>query len=367
MRACSKHLKKGGVYLLFFACLVNHPAFGNNHPSYFIQSFSESYSEIAPIKQTLNNLKGPEISKGEVIYSRNHFEMGRNIFLPTYGLSIAFISRRNYFLNFTHDTARFIYKQENDLDTGKNDTYDIHLTANNLTANGLRIGLFSSVKNTFKYSIGLSLLRGTNMTTGSLQGYVDSRNERIDGQLVLNYQFTDDVFFGRESSTALGYGFALDTTLEWHCLSRLTLTLEAEDLVSFLEWHNQHDTQATASTDTTQQTAAGGRIINPVLSWQETHQRTQQHLPVNVNISQAYALTPYDTLVLAQKIKEDFVSYSFGYERIIATTHWGVHYDWVTQGLSLAVSKDRYSLELGLDHLNYAEAQTANLSFTVEI
>lgn len=326
----------------------------------FVDTHSMSFSEIAPIKQLVENLEGPMIDSGEIAFSTNQITYGQwfNIRPLKAEIALAFFNRVDYALNFTPDTAYIIYADENNIPLDANRSKNVFLHANHIEGHGVSFIYNGKQIENFEYSFGFSYLYASKMIYGKLQGDITTLDADTQGDLLLDYHYSEDVFFDRKSESMSSQGYTVDLSAVWNPTYRFEVAFFAKDLVSKIPWSNQQQTIATATSDRLQQTSQGDASVRAALSWQETNSLVTQKLPKQFTLNGRYALSRFDSIVTNQFVYDGYDFHRIGYRRKFwSDSHFSTYYDIGTEAVSVEVKLPYIAFGLISDSLDLDKAK----------
>lgn len=344
---------------------------GENVPSFLIESYS--YSEIAPIKQVLGDLKGPNVRDGNIAFTTNLIEFGVSTKFDNGkgGFTYALFSRYDYSLTFTSDTAKLIYAEKNDVELEENQHFDIDLTANHLRASGIKIGYLGDVSSDFSFQINVSYLYANALTDGRLWGDVDTGDEldgSVSGGLFLDYLYSDDALFNREPSGIKGQGYSVDVKLLWDYSSKLHFEVDLKDVSSRIYWRDQHHTTAIASPDTIRYDDSGRLNVRPALTWIEREKNHQQHLPRQIYLLSRYQLSGGGAVEYVRYIYDGEAFDRVGIRRQIAdNVMLSSFYDTDTKAFNLGVKTQYFHVAITSDSFKLKKAFSFGFTFGVYV
>ena len=195
-------MKKGLLAFIFFSSAV--VAGEPERDSVYLTLSSISYSEPAPIDQMINNLEGAPVDNGDFAFTHNQIEVG----FKKGNWLLAYFHRYDYFLEFNSDTAELAYLDRNDLSIPTSRNFDVYLRANHIRSKGFAVGyeddFFSDSLNA---SIRLNYLTSDEFTDGYLAGTVTTLSDGYQGDLILDYQYSEDTLLERPEEDVEGERF----------------------------------------------------------------------------------------------------------------------------------------------------------------
>ena len=212
-------------------------------PYLTVESFS--YSEPFSIKDTFDGWEG-DFSRGERQWTWNWLEAG--VRYDKWGIGV--LTRYDYDLRFTKDTAEAIglINNKEDLPVGR--TFDVELEANVINADAIRLSYRDQAFGV-NYEIGVSYLYADYMMDGDLAGQLTPTAENdYEYRADVLYQYTEDILFDRPlSEDATGHGFALDLSFRGQLSPELSYYLEMRDLFARIYWTDLPYTDAEATSN----------------------------------------------------------------------------------------------------------------------
>lgn len=333
----------------------------------YAHSESYSYSEVAPIKQFGSSLEGPMIDKGSVALSTNTVSTGQSFQLkPGAGVfHLALFNRVDYSLKFSHDTALLLYANENNTQLDDK-IHDVYLQANHIDATGLSVAYSGETVSNISYRVNLAYMYAREMIYGGVSGELSSFDADAQGNLDLNYFYSEDVFFDREKSEYSATGYALDLELNWQATDRFSVGFVGKDLISSIRW-TQQQTTATATTDRVSTDANGNTNVRAVLSWQELDGKVNQRLPLQYKLTETYTLTSQDSVMLEQFNYDGTMFHRLGYRRNIykLNSEFSAFYDITTEAYGFAFNMRYLGLGFTTDNFDFDKAKVLGVNLAV--
>ena len=330
---------------------------------------SFSFSEVSPIKQFAKGLKGPALDNGELAITTSQIELGHKFHIndKVGGISYAIFSRFDYFLEFSNDTAIIAYADKNNLPIPEERTYTINLAAQHLRAHGFKLGYHGSYHNDLDIQLYVSFLEANNMIDGRIYGHLNGLSELSDepsGELILDYQYSEDQFFDRERSELTAKGYTLDIDVQWRPSPTFHVNIKSKDLFSRIMWKNQDRTVGSATTDRINIGDDGQLNVRPALSWLESERDLNQQLPIQLTLQGNYNVTSRDTLQL-QTFRYDTHHFSHvGYHhRFGKKNYLGLSYNIDLKATGFELNTPYFKLSLSADTYDYE--QTKALAFSL--
>lgn len=265
---------------MMVSCALCMPAIATPFPIGGELSISSiNLSEPVTIKANFDDWETDELKPGNRLYSKqvartslilNHFQIGYSKHLY-------------YYLNFSNDTARLHYLEQNGGLGREKGTYNIYLKANSAEAEGLHLGYTVSWRGLTVKTI-LTYLTLQDLYYGEASGFFDPAGT-LNNQtnIVIDYAYPEDKIFDRPVDPPDGNGVTLDINVQYEWREH-HVNLNIGEAFSDLYWN----------------TAPGSRIegnINRLVSndgptFQYSHFRTRFHqrLPVHTELSYRFQL-----------------------------------------------------------------------------
>ena len=233
-------------------------------PYVLLDSFS--YSETVSVRDTLNEWKGSEFSKGKRQWSWNWMEVG--VRYKNFGLS--FVQRMDYDFRFSEGTAELYWLVTNKKNLVQGKHYNASLDVNAFRANGLRFSAQHQGRvgnNSWKLDVGLAYLRANYLIEGSINGTADILSDNdFNYDADADYRYTKDPLFGRSYIGTEGQGFAVDVATEFHFSEGAIWSIQVRDLFSEIYWTSRAFTRAHSSSNRKTYDENGYVSVSPALS-----------------------------------------------------------------------------------------------------
>ncbi len=322
---------------------------------------SLSFSEIAPIKQLLDDLKGAPVSDGDVAFTHNQFELGYR----RGGWELGYFHRYDYVLNFNSDTARLVYLDKNDIPIEKREHFVVDLQPNHVRSKGLGLGYRFAPRPQVQAAIRLNYLQALEMTEGELSGEVEILDDGYRADLQLNYAYSRDALLGREEERVKGHGVSLDFDLRWPYGESATLQFSGRDAFSWIRYRQLTYTRAVATTNTISFDDDGTLRSVPALSGFEGYRNQIQRLPAR------YALLVRDHCHAALSCRSELFVFGseafarFGIEGQVRRLQWLLDYDVRARAVGLGLKGSVAELKLRSDAVKWEDAKTLELVASV--
>ncbi|MGD8642398.1 MAG: hypothetical protein PVG89_17305, partial [Gammaproteobacteria bacterium] len=214
-------MKRATVLLLIWSPLAT----AEFQPYLTLHSFT--YVEPVSITYVFQN-DNNRFEGGDTALTHNWVETG--VVYNNFGVGI--IGRYDYDLKFSEDTAEFYHLTNNKKPLPEGRTFDLYLNAKHVYSNGVRFSYGYALTSNTDINIGLSYLKGTRLTDGTIQGrgVVLSEND-YDFQFDVDYFYSEDTIFERRVDSPQGKGYSVDLSLNWDISQKLGLDLNVIDLI----------------------------------------------------------------------------------------------------------------------------------------
>jgi len=245
---------------------------------------SVTYSEPMNIDGFIDHFSGT-LSKGNKALTHNSAEIG----FVWNNWRVARITRYDYQLQFTPDTAYLNYQIENNLPIDESRSYNLYLNAEHLRSSGIKLGYMFSPRSDLQLNIAGSMLKSSQFYSGHIRANIhqgsyssdslDELNQLIDeinsledpdytdvepyanrlttasnnlrsvlngseGRLEADYHYykpglhEDEIeaFNNVDFSAPSGSGVAFDVSARWQFNEKLAFTAEIQDVFSYIRW-----------------------------------------------------------------------------------------------------------------------------------
>jgi len=328
--------------------------------AFYFQAESDAYSEIAPIKQLLDDLNGPRFSRGDLAFTHNKFEVGER----DGNWEVSAFYRYDYFLEFSNDTAEVAYADKNDKELDKQRNYHLYIEPNHLRAKGLGLGYYFSLPGKAKLKLRANYLRAEELTDGMLSGQLRTLEDKVEADLVLDYNYSRDALLKREEENVRGNGLSLDLDLSWPFAERWTLDVRARDLVSEISWRDVTYTRATAISDTVSYDDQGFIDVKPTVSGIESYRDHSQTLPRRIAAMLSHQWRGSVQLTAGLRSVDKYLFPQLHASWVSSGTHWQLGVDIEQQALMLGVNYQGLKLDLKSDAIKPSDAKAFGLSLS---
>mgnify|MGYP003384987927 CR=1 FL=1 len=321
---------------------------------------STSYSEAMPVKQLIDDLKGPTIKDGEVAFTHNQFEIGYR----WQAFEFAVFWRYDYFLTFSPDTAWLFYLDKNDKSPNKEKNYNVRLKANQLESQGATIGYNFHLLPELRVKTRLNYFNSGSMTYGSLTGNIATTADDYHGTLQLDYSYKHDSIFKRAEESISGHGLGVDIDVFWQLTNKISLYAQGRDLFSYIKWDEVTYTKATAITDRVSYNENGSIHVIPNIFGINGYRKQTQKLPSRYLFDLNYNLEDWQLgLEWYRYDNFNFPRIKFGSRD--RTVNWHVGYDLKTNAVELGFEHSNISFKIKSDDFNLNKAHDFSLILSV--
>ena len=324
-----------------------------------LESFS--YSDISPIKQLIDDLEGPAISRGDHAFSHNQWTAS----IKNQGVGVHVFSRLDYLFEFNPDTAQLLYLDKNNQAVGQDENYTVDLQVNALRASGFAISYEYQLKG-HVIAARLNRLFSTYMLEGGIEGSVSTSAEGFQGDLSLNYNYARDSLLKRPQEPIDGKGYSLDLDWQWQVSERVTLVAKARDLWSKMDWDVTY-TIANATTDTLSYDEDGTLSAIPVLSGIESRHDYVQRLPKRLHLNAGWDVDQHWQVAARLMWIDRYPYHSVAVARQLGDMRVELNYNLISQGLGAKIDFTYGYLGVQADHVDidktHGLAVTAGLKY----
>ena len=361
------------IFIQFFALLVTCLSITQTYaskpinilPNGQLQTYSEiesiSYSEAMPIKQLINDLKGPDITNGNFAYTHNQFEVGHR----WQAFELALFWRYDYFLTFSPDTAWLFYLDNNNKSADSQKDYNVRLNANHLESQGAAIGYSFYLLPELAVKTRLNYFNSGSMTYGSLTGDITTTIDDYSGTLELDYSYKHDSIFNRPEESISGEGLGIDIDVFWQFTKRFSAYLQGRDVFSYIKWDDVTYTKATAITDRVSYDTNGSIHVIPNISGINGYRDQIQRLPHRYLLDLNYHLENWQLSV--QWYRYD----TYNFPRIMLGSRqkvvdWHVGYDLKTNAVEFGLEHTNINFKVKSERLDLSEAHDFSVNLSVK-
>lgn len=327
----------------------------------YIDSSLFAHSEPVTIQGALHNWSG-EFNGGEVAITHNWLETG--VAYKQWKLGI--LKRFDYELEFSPDTADFIYRIENKqaLEVGK--VYHLDLKARHTYSEGVRLSHAFQTINNLEITLGLAYLRGLQMMEGAIQGTATALSENdYDFEFDVDYFYSKDSLLDRAVQAPTGDGYSMDLHLVWKPTTDFMGSLIVKDLIGRIYWDNAPRTTATASSNVKEYDENGYVIYKPALSGTEGNENFTQTLPRKSTLLASYRFLPKISMLgrvyhtKAATFKQLGAEYTYD-----ELTQLQLLYMFDAEAITFGFKKGELYFAVTSDSTEYNNAHTFGVSFS---
>jgi hypothetical protein len=345
------------ISLLAVACCFRVHAAGKE---VYVRADGFAHSESKAVKSITGNWGG-DLHPGDVAFSVDRMEVG--IVIDSW--RIGYISRYDYYFEYSPDTAELINASKNKLPLTPGAHYDLYLYANTLVSKGLRIEYRQRYKD-LSYGFAVSYLKGSRFSNGTIRGDAVSLSDKdYDFNFDVDYYYSQDKLFDRQVEQPQGRGYALDLDLSWQVGDRLRLGLRADDILARMFWRDAPRTIATATSDTKEFDSSGYVRYKPVISGLETSQNYVQNIPRKLFLSADYTIRQYDVTVEYRDYDlKGFLTIGVS-KPSSEQTNLGFLCNLTAKSCGIDISGKWYTFRFMTDKLDLQDARTLELLFSV--
>lgn len=244
------------------------------------------YVEDNSVYQLVKGNKGEYDYGSEYAYTFNQAEFG----VGYKDLSLAVFSRYEWYLDYSSDTFKVHAQTTNREDVDENDTYNIHLEANHLISEGIKLAYSPSITDNFHTHFAVSYLNAKELMDGKLWGAFTKKGRTdYQGQLYLDYSFTDDELLDYDMRAPKSdYAYTTDVGFTWLFHEKGLFSFYAQDLYSKISWVDAPYNRAEANTARVDTDDNGFDSVRPAAKAILGYQDHIQTLPTKYHARLAY-------------------------------------------------------------------------------
>ncbi|HRH76103.1 MAG TPA: hypothetical protein PK129_02055 [Cellvibrionaceae bacterium] len=321
---------------------------------------SVTYAENVSIDAWMDDLHTDDTSPGENAFTRNFSEWG-----VAYGqMSFAGFLRQDYYLHFSQDTFDLVYQDKNKIPYDTSRRYDIHLDVAHVQIHGAKVGYDFVPLNNLQTRIEFNVFDAEEVLFGELNGYLAMTNGKIKGDLLLDYNYTEDVVLDRpKTPPASGHGRSIDLELWWQPTDAINLHVLAEDIYSQIKWSQTPFTEATITTVRTTTNKDGTVRRMPSISGREYFREVTQTIPRHFQADVGFEFLNRWQIELSQERIDDLAfNRLMARCRIGSQLKIGLGYDASAQAPRLELSSSYFNLLASADSTDGKKAKFIALS-----
>ncbi len=320
------------------------------------------YSEAITIKALGDNWRAP-LHGGEVAMATGRMEAG-----VSWGQwQLGAIRREDYFYRFDADTARLIHASKNKIPLTPGDEYNIALATNSQQSYGMKLGYRLALHTGLNGTLAVSLLRGTEMMDGGLQGsarVIDDKD--YDIAFDVDYRYSEDALFDRQTARPDGAGYAIDLALSWQATPQWRLDFTGLDLLARITWYNAPFTRASGNSDNKEYDDNGYVVYKPAISGLESNRDATQTLPRKLFLNSHYQLTRQLALLAEYSDYDIQRFFSAGLAFHLNDSQIALLYDVANQAYSARLNTPHLQFKLSSDASEINRARLVALSLALQ-
>lgn len=318
----------------------------------YVRLDSFTYSEPVSIATAFDDWRGDYVS-GKQQFTWNWLEIGMRF----ERWRIAALYRFDMALDFSTDTADLYHAVQNNTDLNAERRYALDLRARRYSATGLRIGLPVQLSDGFDIEWGLALFHASQLIDGRLSG--------SDVSASVDYFYSKDELFGRDTSPPRGLGASLDLKFNWAIDSRHHLSGEITDLLGYIQWKNAPFTQADASSERHSLGTDGYLTIDPVVTGSVgTQPRLTQRLTPRLQLGFSRRLSGHISALLDYRYQYHNHFTGIGAMGQVGDQSIGLRYWPQTESLEVLYRHRHWRFSLGMDTAHWRQAHGLWLHFS---
>ncbi|MBT4836160.1 MAG: hypothetical protein HON94_02310, partial [Methylococcales bacterium] len=248
----------------YFIILLCYPTIVySNDLQIFTDISSLTYSGSVPIKAYTDDWKTEDFQQSDFAFSFNQATVG----VKYKNWSLAWLSRYDYWLEFSEDTAELYYKTQNDQDLDANRQYQLSLEIGHQISQGWRASYEWFFNKNNSLTMAISWLKANWLIDGKINGQAVATNINDYGfDLAVDYLYSEDRLFDRVNYTEPeGHGFAVDIGLNYAVTNRWSINLFIKDAFAEIQWKNAPQTIADATTNVSIRNLDGSLNVRPII------------------------------------------------------------------------------------------------------
>ena len=329
----------------------------------YVESNMYAHSETSSIKQIVfDDFEGSDFAGGKRSFTHNIWESG----VRFNQFKIATLARYDYVLNYTKDVAELIYADKNDKEVETSREYDLYLDVLHARSYGFKFGYSFSLLPSLTMGVDVSALKLTNFMEGDISGNVLVGDDSYDGDIYLDYVYTQDKLLDRIADKPSGYGYAVDVRWAFQLNDRLSIDAQVLDLFSQINVDRAPFTTASATSNRVNLDANGKIDVKPVLTGRESYRKHTLKLPQRLSLEGRYHLANlYETGLRFDRYEDStytslLFTIPFGDKKKVQTA-----FDFRTAALTLGIQDEFWRCSITSDHLDISKARTFGMSFSL--
>lgn len=362
-------MKKKYLSFLFFSLLFTSPTLLAETKSSSISTdkvsietyiFSESFSNLVPIKQIINDKWQQEPTKQATnAFTQN--EIGVKLFWRNFSFTIA--QRLDYFVFSDTDTAKAYYLLNTDKALTSQNNYKLDLQLLHQQSIGVRIGYKWQFSN-FVSGVEIGYWNVQTVRDSFLYGNISGNNQnQLSGSALLTEFYSEQNYLKRPNNNSWetnGWGATVDFYLNWKANEQLIFDLKVNDLYSNFTLKNIGYSQGEINTDATFVNAVGGTGYLPLYRGVESSKNHQFNLPAKVTILGRYQQNNIDYLI-RYKRQGNVNFYAIGTEFKLKKNTVRLMLDVKKITPEIQLTNKLFTLQLALDNINISQVMQVNL------
>lgn len=342
-----KYARNRGHFFASFIGIISASVSAQESYKPYLVAEHFARSEAASIATIYNDLIG-EFDSGERSYQFQWYEAGYQLDGWSWGVVI----RKDYFFQYSEDTAELVGAIWNGDELEEGREYDIWFESQAFKTTGLRFAWQPEVHPNIDIELGLSALYAYYILDGSIEGIASALDSTdYDYSLSVDYAYLEDYLFERDIDSVFGYGLSADLDFEAKLNHHLSWHLRVRDLLGAIYWPDAPQTLATAFSDRVTVTDSGYAQWDPVVSGTETTEDLLQKLSPRINSELYGAYGKFQAGYGLQYWQEDLLTragagYDFGGVQLFG---W---YWMEDSGIELTLSWPAVAVSIGVDHVD---------------
>lgn len=211
-------------------------------PQLYVSTHTEAYSDSFSLYD-LYKSELTENKKGKFTYAFLTIESGIK-----YGrFSFSLIKRIDMYAHYNSDTSQLIYSSKSNADIEKNKRFDVDLAVDHIESKGIKLVYEWPISTKLDVVFEPQFIYADKVTEGTVKGVVETLNNTYEGDLKLDYTYTQDAILGREPESHKGVGSALDISFFWKKDKQNVFSIRFKDIYHSVEWGDLTYTEADLS------------------------------------------------------------------------------------------------------------------------
>lgn len=341
----------------------------NENTKVSVYALSESYSNILPIKQLIDD-EWKQAPSGDSSHAFTQNEFGIRIHWNDFIFDVA--HRLDYFVSSNSDTAEAFYLERSDQPLTTKNEYEVDLQLLHQQSSGVRLGYkfnFDSIETIISLGYWNVISTRDSYLRGRISG---NDNNDLNAEAELKEFYSDKNFLKRTNTNDWetdGYGITVDVSLHWKINKQFTVNLDIKDLYSKYTFKNLGFSQGTIDSDGTFVNSLGGQSYLPLYRGVEGSKDYQFELPEQINLVAMYNpknLSKLLSFLTRYKRQGDVNFYYLGTQwQHSELSQTSVMFDMENLSPEIQYSSNWLTLKLAIDELNYEKAK--QLSFGLSL